>query len=215
MKFSTELVKLSEIKPHQRNYRRHPEDQMEHLVESIRRHGLYRNIVVARDNTILAGHGVTLACRRLEMKEVPVVRVDLDPDEPQALKILSGDNEISHLGEIDDRALSELLKEIKDTDLNGLFGTGYDDKMLANLVMITRPTSEIANINEAAEWVGMPGYDSDKPQFKLMLITDSEDERAEILKLLNIEICTRGEKIWSARYPNQERNDISSLKFEG
>ncbi len=104
-----ELVLLSSLKPHPRNYRQHPEDQLLHLMESIKQNGLYRNILVSKDLTILAGHGVSKACERLEMKEVPVIRLDVDSESPQALKILAGDNEIGHLGEIDDRALTEIL----------------------------------------------------------------------------------------------------------
>jgi hypothetical protein len=55
---TTELIAIKELKPHPRNYRSHPEDQLVHLVNSIKQHGFYRNVVVAKDNTILAGHGV-------------------------------------------------------------------------------------------------------------------------------------------------------------
>jgi hypothetical protein len=49
----TEIVALSSLRPHPRNYREHPEDQIEHLMQSIRANGFYRNIVVARDGTII------------------------------------------------------------------------------------------------------------------------------------------------------------------
>lgn len=49
----TEIVSIESLSPHPRNYRGHPEDQIEHLVQSIRENGCYRNIVVARDRSIL------------------------------------------------------------------------------------------------------------------------------------------------------------------
>lgn len=162
-----EQVPLADLKPHPRNYREHPDDQIEHLAQSIRQNGFYRNIVVARDNTILAGHGVALAAGRLGMLEVPVVRLPIDPDCPAALKVLTGDNEIEHLAEQDDRLLSELLKEIKEVDLDGLLGTGYDEAMLANLVFVTRPAGEIEDFDEAAHWVGMPEYHDGEEPLKL------------------------------------------------
>ncbi len=151
-----EPVQLIDLKPHPKHYKVHLDDQLEHLANSIKQHGFYRNVVVAKDYTILDGHGVVSACHKLKLKEVPVIKLDIESDSPQALKILTGNNEIGKLAEIDDRKLSELLKEVKDKD--GLSGTGYDKMMLAKLVMVTRPQHEINDINEAAEWVGMPDY---------------------------------------------------------
>ena len=85
------LVKITGLKDHPRNYRTHPEDQIEYLMESIRQHGFYRNVVVARDSTVLAGHGVVEAARRLGLEKVSVIRLDLDADSPQALKVLAAD----------------------------------------------------------------------------------------------------------------------------
>jgi ParB-like chromosome segregation protein Spo0J len=151
MELTPELVPLGKLRPHPRNYRAHPEDQIEHLAESIRANGLYRNIVAAKDGTILAGHGVVLAATALGMASVPVVRLPIDPDSPQALKVLTGDNEIEHLAEQDDRLLTELLKEISQVDTAGLLGTGYDAAMLANLEFVKRTGIEIDK-REAVVW---------------------------------------------------------------
>lgn len=71
----TELVALSKLKPHPRNYRKHPADQLAHIKASIKQHGFYRNVVVAKDDTILAGHGVVQAAKEMKVKQVPVFRV--------------------------------------------------------------------------------------------------------------------------------------------
>src|SRR5688572_19601390 len=100
-------VSITELKPHPRNYREHPDDQLEHICRSIEQHGVYRNIVTASDLTILAGHGVVKAALKLGIKRLRIVRLPIDADSPQALKLLAGDNEIGKLAEVDDRALSE------------------------------------------------------------------------------------------------------------
>ena len=151
-------VSVSELKPHPKNYRAHPDDQLEHIIQSIKDNGHYRNVVVAQDNIILAGHGVVKASSKMGLESIPVVQLDVPHDDPKAIKVLTGDNEIAHLGLVDDRLLTELLKEVKDYDMNGLLGTGYDDAMLASLVMVTRPKSEIEDFDAAAEWVGMPEH---------------------------------------------------------
>jgi hypothetical protein len=88
--------------------------------------------VIARDSTILAGHGLVEAARGLGIAQLPVIRLDIDPLDPRALQVLTGDNEIMHLRQIDDRALANLFKEIRDSG-GGLLGTGYDDASLALL----------------------------------------------------------------------------------
>ncbi len=55
------VVPIAELKPHPRNYKKHPADQLAHLEASLKQYGQFRNVVVARDSTILAGHGVVAA----------------------------------------------------------------------------------------------------------------------------------------------------------
>ena len=206
---------MAELKPHPRNYRKHPEDQLEHLCESIRANGVYRNIAIARDSTILAGHGVAKACAKLGMATIPVLRLDLDPDDPKALKLLAGDNEISNLAVIDDRLLTELLKEIRDVDIDGLIGTGLDDAMLANLIMVSRPKSEIEGIDEASEWVGMPEFDTADKRIQLIVTFKNEEDREQFSEQCGAELMVRkeGRLVWSGRWPPTGRRDLSSSKF--
>lgn len=210
-----EQVPLASLKGHPRNYRQHPEDQIEHLAASIREHGLYRNIVTANDGTILAGHGVALAAAAAGLESVPVVRLPIEPDSPAALKVLTGDNEIEHLAEQDDRALSELLREIALDDPLALLGTGFDEAMLANLVYVTRPASEIADMDEAAHWVGMPEYapaDGDRERLRLTVSFAGEADRADFYRRLGID-GPRGQNasIW---WPLREKDDPRSLRLE-
>jgi DNA modification methylase len=117
----SEIVQTAALKPHPRNYRGHPERQIEHLKQSIREHGVYRNLVTANDLTVLAGHGMLLALIELNVADVRVVRMPFGPDDPRALKLLAADNELSRLAETDQQALLDLLVE---TD--NLLGTGFD-----------------------------------------------------------------------------------------
>jgi hypothetical protein len=208
------LVPITQLKPHPRNYRAHPDDQLDHLVESIKEHGFYRNVVAAKDWTILAGHGVVLAAKKLGLPEVSVIRLDLDPEDPRALKLLVGDNELGHLAEIDDRALTELLKGIKDLDVNGLLGTGYDEAMLANLVFVTRPASEVRSQNEAGEWAGMPDLGQNPEKFQLVITFGSEDDREAFVKQQALTISKVAGRVSSCYWPADSRQDLKSLRFE-
>ena len=56
-----ETIDIEKLIPHPDNYKEHPDQQLDHIIRSIEDHGFYRNVVIAKDNTILAGHGVVLA----------------------------------------------------------------------------------------------------------------------------------------------------------
>lgn len=211
-KYETKMMPLSELKPHPKNYRVHSDIQIEHLVESLKRYGYYRNIVIANDNTILAGHGVWQAAKKMRRKEMPVRQMDFDPDDPRALHILTGDNEMAGLAEKDDRALTELLKEIRHSELDTLLGTGFDESMLAALAMVTRPIEEIADFNEAAEWLGMPEYESMHDPLKIIMSFANEKNRQAFAEKIGAKISDKTISLW---WPLKEgRDDISSLKFE-
>lgn len=209
-----ETVELASLRPHPRNYRTHPDDQIAHLCTSITEYGLYRNIAVARDGTILAGHGVVQACAKLGLQEVDVVRLDLDPEEPRALKLVTADNEVGHLAEINDRLLSELLREVKDSEV-GLLGTGYDEAMLANLVMVTRDANEIQSLNEAAEWVGMPEYKPPEKRIQMILNFETEEDRNKLIEQLHLRArVTRGGGRPVAWWPPKPDEDLRNVAFE-
>lgn len=212
--YPTITAKVSELKPHPKNYREHPEDQLNHIIHSIEQHGIYRNVVIANDSTILAGHGVVKACRKMGLEEIPVIKLDIDFDSIQALKLLAGDNEIGRLAAVDDRMLSELLKEVKEFDKDGLIGSGYDAMMLANLAMVTRPAHEIKDIDEAAEWLGMPDYEPKEKEHKYILIFRSAEDREQFSRLAELAIGKPDSKTWSTWWPARENEDISSVMYD-
>src|SRR5215831_2516769 len=175
----TELADLESLKPHPRNYRGHPESQREHLRASIQEHGVYRNVVVAEDGTILAGHGVVESAREAGLTQVPVVRLPFPADDPRALKVLVADNELTRLAASDDRLLADLLKEMRDADLASLLGTGWDDLSLAVLLGegITDPSQA---------WAGLPEYESEDRQsaFRCIVHFPTEEDAQAFFQLL-------------------------------
>lgn len=127
-----EEVAIASLKPHPQNYREHTPDQLEHLQQSLQDYGIYKNIVIARDNTILAGHGLVEAAQQLGMSTIPVRRMDLDPQEEQAIKLLVGDNETARLALMQEQQLAGLLQGLTASP-GGLLGTGFDADMLTQL----------------------------------------------------------------------------------
>lgn len=213
-------VPVGELRAHPRNYRSHPDDQLDHIAESIKTHGFYRNVVVSRDGYVLAGHGVVEAARREGVEVVPVVRVDVVHDSPQALRLLIGDNAIGNLAEVDDRALTEALKELKELNPTFLLGTGYDERMLAGLVFVTRTRQEVRDKDEAAEWVGMPEYDTGSKQCALTVTFANHEDRMKFVEqsALNPDLARKysaKNDHWSTWWPQKEdKVDLMSARFE-
>lgn len=210
----TELMEAAKLKRHPDHYRKHDYDQIQEIVKSLEQHGFYRNIVVARDGTVLAGDGVLEAARQIGLSRVPITRLDIDPHDPEALKILAGDNELANMTTVNDRTLTELLKKVGTED--DLSGTGFDARSLAALLMVTRPAHEISTENEASHWVGLPEYDRDSNAIpcKLVVSFESEEQREAFMehagfqKQLHKRLTT-----WSVWWPERERADPGALNF--
>ena len=130
---SLEMLAIADLRPHVKNDGSHPPDEIAHLKASIATHGVYRNVVIAQDGTILAGHGVIEAARALGRTHIAGQRMPYGPDDPQALQLLAGDNHIARLRQQDDAALVELLRELQAHDPLALLGTGFDEAALQAL----------------------------------------------------------------------------------
>lgn len=209
-----EIVDLGKLKSHPRNFRSYPDDLVKHISSRVREIGIYRNVVVSSDYTILIGHGIVEAVKKMNFKTLPVKKLKYDKEDIRALKILLNDDDLNHLCEVDDRKLTEIIKFIKDNSPTGLSGTGYDEKMLASLVMVTRPENEIKDMNEAAEWTGMPEYENSEESFKLMIAFEKEAQREKFIKQSKIKTIHRTSgKMMSTWWPDKPKADQSSIKF--
>ena len=146
-------VPLSELTPHPRNYRSHNQRQLTELQVSLRQYGWARNVVVASDKVILAGHGIVEAARLNGLKTAPCEVLKIPSTDPKAEKFLALENTVSRLAEDDDTQLAALLADVQRTE--GLDGTGYSDADLDALIA--------GGAGDAfAEGLGGRGLDPDK-----------------------------------------------------
>jgi len=201
------------------NYRIHDWEQILHLKRSLQANGVYRPVVLARDGTILAGHGVIRAAWEVGLTELPAVRLDVAADSPQGLKILAGDNEVGLRAKIDDRALTGLLKHVLDEtgmDDDSLRGTGFDVQTLTALLMVSRPRSEIRDMNAANEWIGLCEFEPYEEPLKVVVSFDTEDDRQAFFERIGRPVVhqrSAGSRTISVWWPSREKADPSSLQF--
>jgi hypothetical protein len=200
---ATELVEVDELVPHPQNYRTHNDEQLAHLAASISQHGFYKNVVIAADNTILAGHGSVLAAKQLGIGTIPAARLPIEPGSPAALKVVAADNEISKFADTDDRALTELLRTISVDDVSGLVGTGYDELTLAGLLMVTRSSAELEDFDKNGEWVGMPGFEPSPGRIRFTIMFETAEDRDDFAtNHFDGSVQRRyGSGVWSGYWP--------------
>jgi DNA modification methylase len=129
-KIETRLV--ADLIPYAANSRTHSDAQVAQIAASIKEFGWTNPILVAGDDTIIAGHGRLLAARKLALVEVPVIVLDhLSKSQQRALVI--ADNQLAlNAGWNMDMLKAEIEDlQLDDFDLNIL---GFDDKFLDGLL---------------------------------------------------------------------------------
>ena len=210
--FKTIKIDINELKPHPKNYQEHPEDQLEHIINSINTHGFYRNIVIAKDFTILAGHGVVEAVKKMgSIKRVPVIKLNIDSNSVQALKVLTSDNEISQLAQVNDKALTNLLKEILELD-DTILGTGYNEDQLSALAYTSTTKNELGNKQDADDWVGIFEHEQRPEVFSVVVKFESNEDREKFVEEKGIEnFHNQRGNVWSTYWPYRDKDDVSNL----
>ena len=111
-----EQVKIKDVFPYLRNAKKHDKTQIANVAESIKQFGMVQPIVVDKDNNVIIGHCRLLACKKLKMKEVPIVKLeDLTPEEANKLRLL--DNKLNE-SEWDFNLLAEDIPTLDFSDFD-------------------------------------------------------------------------------------------------
>ena len=97
MELRIEYIDPDKLTPYENNSKLHPDEQVEHIANSIREFGFRQPIVVDADNVVVIGHGRLLAAKKLGMETVPVVRAD-DLTEAQVKALRLADNKTNESG---------------------------------------------------------------------------------------------------------------------
>jgi ParB-like chromosome segregation protein Spo0J len=121
------LKRLDWLKPHPKNAKTHPAEQVAELVASIGKFGWTQPILAREDGTIIAGHGRLAAARQLAMKQVPVITIGGDWSETELRAYLIADNKLAENGGWDMKLLTAELSELKAADLLGFTGVGLQE----------------------------------------------------------------------------------------
>lgn len=114
MQLKIEYIPIDELKPYERNNKKHVDYDIDEIAKSVEKYGFNDPIGIWKDNIIIEGHGRLEACKKLGITEVPCVRLDHLTDK-QRREYAIMHNKTSELAEYD---FDNLKLEIDDLDLS-------------------------------------------------------------------------------------------------
>lgn len=117
-------MRLDDLKPYSNNTKKHPQEQIDEIKESIARYGMNDPIAIwGKSNVIVEGHGRFEALRQMGIKEAPCIRLDHLTDK-QRREYTIAHNKVT----MDSGFDKDIMKmELPDLDLGFL---GYDEEDL-------------------------------------------------------------------------------------
>ena len=121
-----EYVDINSIKPYSKNAKKHTKEQIEQIKQSIELFGMDDPIAVW-NNEIVEGHGRLDACKELNFKEIPIIRLDhLTDEERKAYTLIH--NKLTMNTGFDIDILNDELDNIIDIDMEQFnFNLDTDD----------------------------------------------------------------------------------------
>ena len=120
---SIEYVNIDSIKPYENNAKIHSNEQIEQIKKSIQEFGNNDPIAVW-NNEIVEGHGRYLALKQLNVKDIPIIRLDnLTDEQRKAYTIIH--NKLTMNSDFDFDILNNELENIIDINMED-FGFDFD-----------------------------------------------------------------------------------------
>jgi ParB-like chromosome segregation protein Spo0J len=132
MKHQIEYISTEELIPYARNSRTHSDEQIAQICGSIKEFGFTNPVLIDADGLIIAGHGRTMAAQRLNMKEVPCLRLTHLTDAQKKAYVIA-DNKLALNAGWDEEMLALELGEINELNFD-ITKTGFSDDEISLLL---------------------------------------------------------------------------------
>lgn len=126
-----ESVKLEELKPLEKNVRKHNDKQIEELQKSVKQFGQTRAMVIDENNNILIGNGLYYALLKMGEKDGICYR-KTGLTEIEKKKLILSDNKTYSLGSDDYNEINNYIQDI--TSAGDFEIAGFDKYILEQMV---------------------------------------------------------------------------------
>ena len=154
-----EQIEIEKLLPYARNSRTHSDEQTAQIAASIKEFGFTNPVLIDNENQIIAGHGRLLAARKLQLKEVPCIRLGY-LTETQKKAYVIADNKLALNSGWDEEMLALEIAELKDEDFD-IDLLGFSDDELADLA--DQITEEVEGLTDEDEAPAVPDEAKTKP----------------------------------------------------
>lgn len=122
-----ETIPIADLIPYARNSRTHSDQQVAQVAASIREFGFTNPVLIDSEDGIIAGHGRVMAARKLNMAEVPCIRLE-HLTETQKRAYIIADNKLALNSGWDEEMLGLELADLREEDFDlGLVGFNADE----------------------------------------------------------------------------------------
>ena len=122
-----ETIEIEKLIPYARNSRTHSDEQIAQVAASIREFGFTNPVLIDSEDGIIAGHGRVMAARKLNMAEVPCIRLG-HLTETQKRAYIIADNKLALNSGWDEEMLGLELADLREEDFDlGLVGFNADE----------------------------------------------------------------------------------------
>lgn len=134
-----EVVKINDLKPLEKNVRKHNDKQIDELIKSVEQFGQTRAMVIDENNNILIGNGLYYALLKMNREEVQCYR-KTGLSEIEKKKLILSDNKIYGLGSDDYEEINNYIQEI--TGMGDFEIAGYDKFILEQMTATDEQVEE-------------------------------------------------------------------------
>jgi 16S rRNA G966 N2-methylase RsmD len=124
--YQIEMVGIETLIPYAKNSRTHSDAQVAQIAGSIREFGFTNPVLIDAESGIIAGHGRVLAARKLDLTEVPCIRLAL-LTETQRRAYVIADNKLALNAGWDDEILKLELEALREEFDLGTIGFSEEE----------------------------------------------------------------------------------------
>ena len=160
-------MKVEDLIPYVNNPRNN-ENAVDKVASSIAEFGFKNPIIIDKNNVVINGHTRLLAAKKLELKEVPVIKAD-DLTEAQVKAFRITDNKTSEYAEWNEELLKIELEQLEEMNFD-LECTGFDMDDIEKMLNLGFDYSE----DEFGEDFELPSGDKNPIQQRTFTLHDNQ-----------------------------------------
>ena len=118
---------IRELKPYKKNAKKHPKEQVERIMNSIKQFGFFehRAVAIDKDDYVVEGHGRILAAKKAGLTQVPTICLDdMTEEQIKAWRLIENKTAESSY---DEAMISKEIEELLQSDIDmEAFGFSVD-----------------------------------------------------------------------------------------